>query len=146
MEGRAEKPHEDEVEDGHEGACLMEAHVSPRIVDGMAVLDVAGELDLYTSPKLKAAIDGLLAEGHTRLLVNLLETTYLDSTALSILSSALKQVREVDPGGNLGLIFNRPQVERIFAITGLHQIFPIFPTESEALDAAKAWLTEPGKA
>ncbi|MGQ0548834.1 MAG: STAS domain-containing protein [Armatimonadota bacterium] len=123
----------------------MEAHVNSRMVGDVAVLDVGGELDLYTSPKLKAAIDTLLSEGHSRLLVNLTETTYLDSTALSILSGALKQVRDAYTGGNVGLIYNRPQIERMFSITGLNEVFAVFRTETEALEAARAWAKGPLK-
>jgi len=123
------------------GSTFVEARVKSRMEAAVQILDVAGELDLYTSPKLKAAMDSLLAEGHTRLVINLLETTYLDSTALSILSSALQDVRRV--GGNLGLIYNQPQIGRMFTITGLNEIFPIFPTEVEALDAARTWVSAP---
>ncbi len=122
----------------------MEAIMSSRTVGGVPVLDVAGELDLYTSPKLKAAIDSVLAAGHTRLVINLLETTYMDSTALAILSSALQEIRQA--GGNLGLIFNKPQIARLFTITGLGELFPIFQTEADALEAVKVWVTVGPKA
>jgi anti-sigma B factor antagonist len=122
----------------------MEATVNPRIVDGVAVLDVAGELDLYTSPKLKAALDDLLAGGHTRLVVNLQETTYLDSTALAILSSALGEIKQA--GGHLCLIFDKPQIARLFSITSLNELFPIFSTETDALEAVRTWSTVPPKA
>lgn len=118
----------------------MDIQVQVRRVDGVPLLDVAGELDLYTSPKLKAALDSLLAEGHTRLIVNLLETTYLDSTALSVLTATLKQVREA--GGNLGLIYTQPQIERMFTITRLDEVFPIFRGEADAVNAARAWGTD----
>ncbi len=119
----------------------MEAHVHPRMADGVAVLEVAGELDLYTSPKLKTALDTVLTEGHVRLIVDLLAATYLDSTALSILSSALQRAR--DAGGNLGVIYNQPQIDRMFTLTGLKEIFPIFSSEEEALAAARSWSTVP---
>jgi anti-sigma B factor antagonist len=120
-----------------EKETFVEAHVTPRIVDGVPILDVAGELDLYTSPKLKAAIDALLAGGRIRFVVNLLETRFLDSTALSILSTALQEARTA--GGNLGLIYNQSQISRMFAITGLAEIFPVFSTEGEALATVKSW-------
>ena len=123
----------------------MEANVNSRMAGDVVVVDVGGELDLYTSPKLKTTIDSLLSEGHSRLLVNLTETTYLDSTALSILSAALKQVRDLNTNGNVGLIYNRPQIERMFSITGLNEVFPVFKTESEALEAARAWAKGPLK-
>lgn len=115
----------------------MEVHLNVRLVDGVPVLDVAGELDIYTSPKLKTAMSDLLGEGHARFIVNLVNTTYLDSTALSVLTAALKQSQA--SGGNVGLIYTQPQIEKIFTITGLHEVFPIFRSEPEAVRAAQAW-------
>ncbi len=101
------------------------------------ILDVGGEIDIYTSPKLKSMLEDLL-KGNSRLLINLRQTKYLDSTALSVLSTALKQAR--GNGGNLGLIYDQPQIAKIFTITGLHEIFPVFHTEAEAVGAAKGWI------
>jgi anti-sigma B factor antagonist len=122
----------------------VEVQISPRVINGVAVLHVAGELDLYTSPKLKAALDEVAAAGHARLIVNLLEAAYLDSTALAILTAALEETRRA--GGNLGLVFVRPQMVRLFTITGLNEVFAIFPTEAEALEAAQAWTAVPPQA
>jgi anti-sigma B factor antagonist len=115
----------------------VEVQLHVRVVDGVPVLDVAGELDIYTSPKLKSAMADLLGEGHARFVVNLMKTTYLDSTALSVLTAALKQSRS--SGGNVGLIFTQPQIDKIFTITGLHEVFPIFRTEQDAVRAAQSW-------
>jgi anti-sigma B factor antagonist len=115
----------------------VDVDVTARTEGGVSILGVSGELDLYTSPKLKAAIEGQLAQGSIRLILNLLNTTYLDSTALSILSEAHREVRRRQ--GNMGLVFQQPQVTRIFAITGLAEVFPIFATEAEALVAAQTW-------
>lgn len=119
----------------------MEVQLHRRIVDGVEVLDVAGELDIYTSPKLRAAIQEVLGGGASRLVVNLLSTTYLDSTALSVLTSALKQAREA--GGTVALVYNQPQIEKIFTITGLHEVFPVFRSESDAVRAARSGAEEP---
>lgn len=119
----------------------MEAQMRPRVVDDVAVLDVAGELDLYTSPKLKAAIDDLVAAGHSRLIINLLSATYLDSTALAVLNTARQDTQRA--GGTLSLVFDQPQIGRLFTITGLADVFPIFPTEAQALDAVRAWKAAP---
>jgi anti-sigma B factor antagonist len=120
---------------------LVEAQVSPRVVGGVAVLDVAGELDLYTSPKLKDALQGLLSAGHARLIINLSDTTYMDSTTLRILTAVRQQAREA--GGNLGLVYTQPSIDRLMTITGLKDLFPIFPSEATALEAAKSWMTAP---
>jgi anti-sigma B factor antagonist len=119
----------------------VEVQVNSRVVAAVSILDVAGELDLYTSPKLKAALDDMMTAGHTRLVVNLLQAKYLDSTALAILSAALQETKAA--GGTLSLVFNQPHLTRLFAITGLADVFPIFPTETEALDAVSAWTAPP---
>jgi len=115
----------------------VEVQLNVRMVDGVPVLDVAGELDIYTSPKLKSAMADLLGEGHAHFIVNLINTTYLDSTALSVLTAVLKQSQA--SGGNVGLIYTQPQIEKIFTITGLHEVFPIFRTEHDAVRAAQSW-------
>jgi len=116
----------------------VDVQLKTRTVDGVSILEVAGELDIYTSPKLKSAIQNALTSGRARLVVNLLRTTYLDSTALSVLTTAQKQAREA--GGNLGLVFDQPQIEKIFTITGLQRVFPIFRTETDAMNEARSWI------
>ena len=116
----------------------MDVQLKTRTVDGVSILEVAGELDIYTSPKLKSAIQNALTAGRARVVVNLLRTTYLDSTALSVLTTAQKQAREA--GGNLGLVFDQPQIEKIFTITGLQRVFPIFRTETDAMAEARSWI------
>jgi len=108
-----------------------------RSENGVEILDVCGELDIRTSPKLRSAIQEVMADGRYRLVVNLLHTTYLDSTALSVLTSALKQAK--DAGGTVALVYNQPQIGKIFTITGLHEVFPVFASEPEAVRAAQAW-------
>jgi anti-sigma B factor antagonist len=120
-----------------EGNPAMEIDVQTKLVEGIPVLHITGELDLYTSPKLRTALESLLIRGHQRLVVNLLKTTYLDSTGLSILTAALKKFR--DAGGNMALVFEQPQIDRMFTITGLNEIFPIYKEEAEAIAGAKGW-------
>jgi len=111
---------------------------------GIAVIDVAGEVDVYTSPHLKSAIHQALAGGHTRVIVNLLQATYLDTTALSVLTAAQRQACAA--GGNLGLVYTHPLIEKVFAITGLRETFPIFRTEADAAAAARDWIGAPPRA
>jgi anti-sigma B factor antagonist len=115
----------------------VEVQVTSRLVDDVAVLEVVGELDLYTSPKLKAALDAALGQGQPRLVVNLLQTTYLDSTALGMLNAALHDAKK--SGGTLALVFAQPQMSRLFAMTGLASVFPIFSAESEAIATVRGW-------
>src|SRR5438876_6989564 len=115
----------------------MDVQLKTRTIDGVSVLEVAGELDIYTSPKLQSGIQHALTKGQA-CVVNLLQTTYLDSTALAVLTTAQEQAREA--GGNLGLVYDQPRIDKIFTITGLHRVFPIFRTETEAVNTARSWI------
>ena len=64
--------------------------------DQRQVVAVAGEIDLFTAPELKAAIGEALESGRTRIVVDLTATTFLDSTALGVLIGAVKRLRSRD--------------------------------------------------
>jgi len=96
-----------------------------------AVVALAGEIDVYTSPKVKQEIVDLLTGGKTKLVVDLSSVEYLDSTGLGVLIGGLKRSRERE--GDLKLICDNMRILRIFEITGLTKIFDIYKSEAEAL-------------
>jgi len=103
---------------------------SPR--EGVAVIALGGEADVYTSPRIKQEIVDLLNNGTSKLVVDLTGVEYLDSTGLGVLIGGLKRARERD--GDLKLICDNVRILRIFEITGLTKIFDIYRSESEALE------------
>jgi anti-sigma B factor antagonist len=103
---------------------------SPR--EGVAIIALDGEADVYTSPRIKQEIVDLLNNGSTRLIVDLSRVEYLDSTGLGVLIGGLKRARERD--GDLRLICDNVRILRIFEITGLTKIFDIHRNEAEALE------------
>lgn len=94
-------------------------------------INIEGEIDVYTSPKVKEALNDLINKGHYNLIVNLEGVSYIDSTGLGVLIGALKRVKEHN--GDIKLICNNMQIKKIFDITGLVKIFGIFSSEAEAL-------------
>ena len=103
--------------------------------EGVAVISLSGEVDVYTSPRVKQEIVDLLNRGQTRLIVDTTKVDYLDSTGLGVLIGGLKRARERD--GDLRLICNNPRILRIFEITGLTKIFDIHSSQDEALQASQ---------
>jgi len=97
---------------------------------------VAGEIDLFTAPELKAALTEAVENGRTRIVVDLSETTFLDSTALGVLIGAVKRLRSND--GALSIVNRDATIAKTFEITGLDQIFTIRPTREEAIAALDA--------
>jgi anti-sigma B factor antagonist len=104
--------------------------------DDRFVAAVRGEIDLFTAPDLKTSLVGALDAGRTRLVVDLSETTFLDSTALGVLISVLKRLRTRD--GVMTIVNTESSIAKTFEITGLDQIFTIAETRDEALAALDA--------
>ena len=90
---------------------------------GETVVQAAGELDVNTAPELRERLAGLIGEGSRAILIELSGVTFVDSTALSVLVSALKRLRQAD--GDLQLSSPSPSVRRVFEITGLTRLFTI---------------------
>lgn len=97
----------------------------------VTLVDVGGEIDVYTAPVLRDRLDDLIAGGGYRLVVDLQDVTFMDSTALGVLVGRLKLVRA--HGGSLRLVSSQDRVLKVFAITGLDKVFQIFATVDEAV-------------
>jgi len=103
-------------------------------VDGAdCVVVLGGEVDLYTAPELKQELHRLVAEGATRVVIDMTQTTFIDSTTLGVLLSVVKRVRP--EGGAVVLVCPDRNVRRIFEITLLDRVFPIVDTREEAFEA-----------
>jgi len=90
---------------------------------GRAVVVAEGELDLYTSPRLREVLTERIDGGARHLVVDLGGVTFVDSTALGVLVSALKRVRA--EGGDLDLRAPTPSARKVLEITGLIRVFTI---------------------
>jgi anti-sigma B factor antagonist len=95
------------------------------------VLTVAGEVDLNTAPQLKERINGLIAQGHANLVVDLEGVEFMDSTGLSALVSGL--MRTSESGGGMAVVCTRPQVLRLLTLTGLDQVLKVYGSVAEAV-------------
>ena len=109
----------------------MNLKVDTRPVNNASMIDLEGEVDVYTAPQLKQQIINMLDSGVYHVIVNLSNVEYLDSTALGVLIGGLKRLRERN--GTLDLICPNPRIRRIFEITGLDKIFDIYSTEEDAI-------------
>jgi anti-sigma B factor antagonist len=76
-------------------------------------------------------LQALIAAGSPTVVVDLLGVTFLDSTALGVLVGALKRCREA--GGELPLVITEPRLLKVFEITGLTGVFPIYSTVEDAV-------------
>jgi len=108
----------------------MDLVLGSRNENGWAVLEVQGEVDLYTSSQLREAIVRLTEEDENRIVVDLYNVSFMDSSGLGVLVAGLKRARE--RGGELALVFGEGSVQKVFGITGLDKIFPTHSSVGEA--------------
>lgn len=88
------------------------------------VLDVAGQIDLFSAPKLKEHVAGLIGGDNDRLIINLEKVAFMDSTGLGVLLGTLKRLKERD--GHLAIVCPPGPVHRVLTLTGLHKVFSIY--------------------
>jgi len=112
----------------------MEFNVkSEQVGNGVHVISLTGEVDLYTAPDFKQELLRTIGEGAKQVVVDFTETTFIDSTTLGVLVGGVKRLRPA--GGQLSLVCNDRNITKIFEITGLDRVFTIYPTRNEALSA-----------
>lgn len=113
----------------------MDLSLATRTERDHTVVEVVGEIDVYTAPKLREAFIDLVAQGSYQLVIDMEQVEFLDSTGLGVLVGGLKRVRAHD--GTLRLVCSQERILKIFRVTGLTKVFPIHASLDEAL-AAKA--------
>ncbi|MBQ7528799.1 STAS domain-containing protein [bacterium] len=112
----------------------MDIKVETKDIENIVKLvSLSGEIDVYTSPKVKETINALIEGGSYNLIINLEQVRYIDSTGLGVLIGALKKVREHE--GNIYLVCVDQQIKKVFTITGLVKIFKIFENNEEAISS-----------
>ena len=95
------------------------------------VIELGGEVDLYTAPEFKERLVQVIEDGKKQLVVDLSKATFIDSTTLGVLVGGVKRLRPV--GGSLSLVCTDQNITKIFEITGLDRVFPIHTSREEAL-------------
>jgi anti-sigma B factor antagonist len=104
--------------------------------DRIEVIDVEGEIDVYTAPRLRELLIDLVNKNNYQLVVNMEKVEFLDSTGLGVLVGGLKRIRARD--GSLDIVCTQERILKIFRITGLTKVFGIHDTVDEAIAAKKS--------
>jgi anti-sigma B factor antagonist len=101
-------------------------------VDGVRLLEVFGELDLATAPRLCALLDTARAQRVRRIAVDLTGVDFCDSTGLRALMGASTELRHA--GGRLAVaLLPDGAVSRLFDVTGIREALPTFDTQEAAV-------------
>jgi anti-sigma B factor antagonist len=86
---------------------------------------------LYTAPRLKEALDEAIQSDVNHLVIDLSDTSFIDSTALGVL---IAESRRLEPErGLLAIAGPNEQVRKVLQMTGLDHVFALYATREEAL-------------
>jgi phosphoserine phosphatase RsbU/P len=114
---------------GQRGGNHMD--VSTRTQQDVTIIAFAGNLDSNTSPVAQQAIDGILAGGGKKMIVDFTALDYISSAGLRVLLGAAKKLQ--GSGGALRLFGLNETVREVFEISGFSKILAVRTSEVEAL-------------
>ena len=104
--------------------------VSIRDDNHIKIVAVTGEVDPYSSPKLRTELLETTKEKHKAILVDLHQVSYMDSSGIATLVEALQQVRKY--GGKLKIANLQGAVREVFELSRLDKVFDIYSSLEEA--------------
>ena len=100
----------------------------------LAIVAMGGELDYEASPQLRARLVGAIKAGGRRLVLDLSDVTFIDSTAIGVLAGTVARLDEAG-GGSLAVVSTNEKVLQIFEITGLDSVISLHSSREEAVSA-----------
>ncbi|KAA1416839.1 STAS domain-containing protein [Nocardioides humilatus] len=99
--------------------------------DGVVVLSTSGRFNMMSAPRVKTRIDETVAAGSARIVVDLSEVDFIDSSGLGALIGGLKTARQA--GGDLRIAAAGEQVVTVLKLTNLDRILTPFDTVEDAI-------------
>lgn len=100
---------------------------------GISIVRVKGDIDINTSPDVKRSFEPLIKDKKAKVVVDLKEVDYVDSSGLATLVEILKKLRAY--GGKLKLAALSSKVRGLFEITKLNKLFDISEDAAKAVDS-----------
>ena len=113
---------------------MFNVNLSVGDFDGHAVVALFGELDLFDTTDLSSHLIAAVAAYGPSIIVDLAGLEFVDSCGLSVLVRVQRWTREY--GGDLSLAAPQQQVHRVLEITGLIDIFTVYPSVKQAVSGA----------
>ncbi len=110
----------------------MSVKLNSRQVGDVSVVDVAGRITLGEgSSALRDALRGMVTSGHKKILLNMAEVSYIDSSGIGELVSGFTSV--TNSGGQLKLLNLTKRVKDLLQITKLYTVFDVHEDEAHAI-------------
>lgn len=98
---------------------------------GIAIIAFTGRLDFLSAGDARTRLATAVEEGNRRLVVDLGDTAFIDSSGLGALIAGLKAARKA--GGDLRIARPTEQARAVLALTSLDRVFRFYPSVTEAV-------------
>jgi anti-sigma B factor antagonist len=98
---------------------VLDLSVNVRKEKEVPIIDISGEIDVYTYPRLSETLNEILENEVSNLVLNLEEVKYIDSTGLGVIANGANKIAKNN--GYVHIINANPQVKKIFEVSGLAQ-------------------------
>lgn len=98
---------------------------------GVTRVRLSGAVDIAVAGELRRSLVKLVRDGHTRLLIDLSDVSFIDSTGLGVLLHTVKQLRPKH--GRLAVACPDPTMRRLFELIGHNLLFPVEETLDQAI-------------
>ena len=120
----------------------MDLQIRTKMAEGVPIIELHGELDAYTCSTFRDTMTEIIDQGNASIVVNMVGVEYIDSSGLGTLVGGLKRASE--RGGKIAVVCsNSNQIRKVFEITGLEKVFPMFDNEVEAAHALATLAVAP---
>jgi anti-sigma B factor antagonist len=96
----------------------------------VTVLTLAGDIDLHSAPQVRDRLEDLRGKGRKRVVLDLSGVDFLDSSALGTLVAAQRNFAQ--DGGGLRVACPQPHAQKVFRITRLAEVIPVYETVEAA--------------
>ena len=100
---------------------------------GVAIIEIKGRLDSKTTGELEQKILAVLEGDGRKLLVDMADLDYINSSGLRVLVMAYQRLKQ--SGGSLAICGTKDYILEVFEIAGYHRLFNLFPNQEEALSS-----------
>ena len=97
----------------------------------ISIINLRGYLDAHTAPELESAIENIIKQGKSKILVNFRDLDYISSAGLGVFMAFIEEVRE--KGGDIKLADMKPKVFSVFDLLGFPLLFDVEKEEFSAI-------------
>ena len=110
---------------------LVKLQSSTRQVEGVTIVDLSGRITLGESSVVRDVVNDLMSKGNKKILLNLVDVNFIDSSGIGVLVSGFTSVRS--QSGELKLLNPTKRIRDLLQITKLHSLFDVKDDEATAV-------------